>query len=128
MLKVCKEHILFNCFKTSVLNGFMCKIRIIPLIDFSCNTYRIVVTNRKDWYIIKEDMFLADLQHINISQINLINDIQAATYMWYTLFMRIINKHAPDWYICFNNMFWVTYINMINNRACSRCNSCRFID
>jgi hypothetical protein len=44
---------------------------------------------------IKEDMFLADLQHINISQINLINDIQAATYMWYTLFMRIINKHAP---------------------------------
>jgi hypothetical protein len=44
---------------------------------------------------IKEDLFLADLQHINISQINLINDIQAATYMWYTLFMRIINKHAP---------------------------------
>lgn len=44
---------------------------------------------------IKEDLFLADLQHINISQINLINDIQAATDMWYTLFMRIINKHAP---------------------------------
>jgi hypothetical protein len=43
----------------------------------------------------KEDLFLADLQHINISQINLINDIQAATDMWYTLFMRIINKHAP---------------------------------
>ena len=44
---------------------------------------------------IKDDMFHADLQHINISQINLINDIQAATDMWYTLFMRIINKHAP---------------------------------
>jgi hypothetical protein len=43
----------------------------------------------------KEDLFLADLQHINISQINLINDIQAATDMWYALFMRIINKHAP---------------------------------
>ena len=44
-----------------------------------------------------KNLFLSNLQNIDFSQIEMINDVQAATDsdMWYTLFLSEINKHAP---------------------------------
>ena len=44
-----------------------------------------------------KNLFLSNLQNIDFFQIEMINDVQAATDsdMWYTLFLSEINKHAP---------------------------------
>jgi hypothetical protein len=47
--------------------------------------------------IFYKNLFLSNLQNIDFSQIEMFNDVQAATDsdMWYTLFLSEINKHAP---------------------------------
>ena len=42
-----------------------------------------------------EHLFLSNLQNIEFSQIEMISEVQAATDMWYTLFLSEINKRAP---------------------------------
>jgi hypothetical protein len=42
-----------------------------------------------------KNLFLSNLQNIDFSQIEIISNVQAATDMWYTLFLSEINKHAP---------------------------------
>ena len=42
-----------------------------------------------------EESFLEELKELNLDQIEYINDTEAAIEMWYTLFLSLINKHAP---------------------------------
>jgi hypothetical protein len=55
----------------------------MKIISFFCASLNTDVFKKK----IDKNLFLSNLQNIDFSQIEMTSDVQAATDMWYTLFL-----------------------------------------